>query len=194
MNLELFDFIFSYSSLSFPFSTRLENHQRSNVRYARSIISITVKIRSLTNRILIDPSFRLQVQTFQTQFSSQSFRSYPSQKYNFDLQNTAGLTRVLLNHRALYEHVYVDALATIDLATCVEARGCSISSSLVGSIHLIKVKSKVPPVSPRLNTITKAGSARTIRVCVQQRAERSSRGLEAAAEKPMNGFRSFQIS
>lgn len=113
---------------------------------------------------------------------------------HFDLQNTAGLTRVLLNHRALYEHVYVDALATIDLATCVEARGCSISSSLVGSIHLIKVKSKVPPVSPRLNTITKAGSARTIRVCVQQRAERSSRGLEAAAEKPMNGFRSFQIS
>lgn len=36
----------------------------------------------------------------------------------------------------------------------------------MGSIHLIKVKSKLPPVSPRLNTITKAGRhARTIRVC-----------------------------
>lgn len=70
----------------------------------------------------------------------------------------------------------------------------------MGSIHLIKVKSKVPPVSPRLNTITKAGSARTIRVRVRVYARArvynsgSSCGLEAAAEKPMNGFRSFQIS
>lgn len=66
----------------------------------------------------------------------------------------------------------------------------------MGSIHLIKVKSKVPPVSPRFSTITKADAhAPSARVCACACIkERSSCGLEAAAEKPMNGFRSFQIS
>lgn len=37
----------------------------------------------------------------------------------------------------------------------------------MGSIHLIKVKSKVPPVSPRFSTITKAGAhAPSARACV----------------------------